>query len=49
VAENVTTAVVEDAGHWVSDENPEALTQILLNFFDELPADPSPNQETTHA
>lgn len=49
VAENVTTAVVEDAGHWVSDENPEALSQILLNFFDELPAEASPNQETTHA
>jgi pimeloyl-ACP methyl ester carboxylesterase len=35
VAEHVTSAVVEDAGHWVSDENPESLSQILLNFFDE--------------
>lgn len=37
VADNVTTAVVEDAGHWVSDESPEALSQILLKFFDARP------------
>jgi len=37
VADNVTTAVVEDAGHWVSDESPEALSQILLKFFDAQP------------
>jgi pimeloyl-ACP methyl ester carboxylesterase len=24
---------VEGAGHWVSDENPEELSRILLEFF----------------
>lgn len=33
VAESVTTAVIDGAGHWVSDENPEALTTVLLDFF----------------
>lgn len=34
IAENMTGAVVERAGHWVSDENPEGLCEILLDFFD---------------
>jgi pimeloyl-ACP methyl ester carboxylesterase len=33
VAESARSAVVEGAGHWVSDENPEGLSQILLDFF----------------
>jgi pimeloyl-ACP methyl ester carboxylesterase len=33
VAERVSTAVVEGAGHWVSDENPEELSRLLLEFF----------------
>jgi pimeloyl-ACP methyl ester carboxylesterase len=33
VAENVEVAVVDKAGHWVSDENPGALTDTLLKFF----------------
>jgi pimeloyl-ACP methyl ester carboxylesterase len=33
VAESVRTAVVENAGHWVSDENPEGLSEVLLDFF----------------
>ncbi|ONI74364.1 hypothetical protein BWI15_13690 [Kribbella sp. ALI-6-A] len=33
VAESPRSAVVSHAGHWVSDENPEELTQILLDFF----------------
>lgn len=33
VAENVSGAVIEDAGHWISDENPAELTQVLLEFF----------------
>lgn len=33
VAENPQTAIIEDAGHWLSDENPEALSQVLLDFF----------------
>ncbi len=33
VAESATSAVIEGAGHWVSDENPEALSQVLLDFF----------------
>ena len=32
-ADPVRTAVVEGAGHWVSDENPEELTRLLLEFF----------------
>lgn len=34
VAANVETAVIEGAGHWVSDENPAELTRVLLDFFD---------------
>jgi pimeloyl-ACP methyl ester carboxylesterase len=33
VADRVSTEVVEEAGHWISDENPEALTDALLKFF----------------
>ena len=28
VADNVASAVVEGAGHWLSDENPEELNRI---------------------
>jgi len=34
IAEHVATAVIEDAGHWVSDENPQGLSAALLQFFD---------------
>ena len=34
VATNVSTAVIEDAGHWVSDENPGDLTRVLFDFFE---------------
>jgi len=34
VASNVSTAVIEDAGHWVSDENPADLSRVLLEFFE---------------
>ena len=33
VADQVTIAVVEDAGHWLADENPDELSRILLDFF----------------
>ena len=33
VAEHASGAVIEDAGHWVSDENPQALTSMLLDFL----------------
>lgn len=33
VATNVTVAVVPASGHWVMEENPEATTQLVLNFF----------------
>ncbi|MBW4642811.1 MAG: alpha/beta hydrolase [Goleter apudmare HA4340-LM2] len=33
VAKNVQTAVVPGAGHWLGDENPQALTAILLEFL----------------
>lgn len=35
IADSVTTAVVENAGHWVSDENPEGLCRALFDFFDQ--------------
>jgi pimeloyl-ACP methyl ester carboxylesterase len=34
VANDVTSAVIDGAGHWVSDENPDELTRVLLDFFD---------------
>ncbi|MDP2121380.1 MAG: alpha/beta hydrolase [Hoeflea sp.] len=33
VATNVTGAVIPQAGHWLGDENPEELAQVLLEFF----------------
>lgn len=33
VAENVTTVVVPNAGHWLGDENPGFLAEQLLRFF----------------
>lgn len=33
VATQVQAAVVPEAGHWLGDENPEALATILLEFF----------------
>jgi len=37
IANNVASAVIEGAGHWVSDENPRGLADALMRFFaDEL-------------
>jgi pimeloyl-ACP methyl ester carboxylesterase len=36
VAETVMSAVIDGAGHWVSDENPAELSRVLLEFFDAL-------------
>lgn len=33
VAENVTAARVPDTGHWVPEENPQALLEMLLHFL----------------
>ena len=33
IAESVSSAVIENAGHWVSDENPADLSDALLKFF----------------
>ena len=33
VASNVTGGIIPQSGHWVGDENPDALSQILLDFF----------------
>lgn len=33
VADDVSGAVIAGAGHWISDENPAELTQVLLDFF----------------
>jgi pimeloyl-ACP methyl ester carboxylesterase len=35
VASNVTGYVVPRAGHWLGDENPEALAKALLTFFED--------------
>jgi len=32
LAEDVTRALVPDAGHWVAEENPEAFTRLLVDF-----------------
>jgi pimeloyl-ACP methyl ester carboxylesterase len=34
VASNVSSVIVENTGHWLVDENPEKLLDILLTFFD---------------
>ena len=36
VAENVAAACVPDTGHWVPEENPPALLEILLDFLSSL-------------
>jgi pimeloyl-ACP methyl ester carboxylesterase len=33
VAEDVTAVLMEDVGHWISEEKPEELARILLDFF----------------
>jgi pimeloyl-ACP methyl ester carboxylesterase len=33
VADNVQTFIVPGAGHWLGDENPDALSEALLAFF----------------
>ncbi len=35
LAENVRGVVIERAGHWLTDERPDALTRQLLTFFGE--------------
>jgi pimeloyl-ACP methyl ester carboxylesterase len=32
-ATNVTRMVIEDFGHWIYDEQPAEMTQILLSFL----------------
>jgi pimeloyl-ACP methyl ester carboxylesterase len=32
-ATNVTGMVIQDSGHWIYEEHPEEMTQILLNFL----------------
>jgi pimeloyl-ACP methyl ester carboxylesterase len=33
LGDDVRTAVIDHAGHWLSDENPEAVSETLLDFF----------------
>src|SRR5215471_1118572 len=33
VAVNVTVGIVPDSGHWVMEENPDAVTKLVLDFF----------------
>ena len=34
VASDVSTAVIPGAGHWLGDENPQAVSEALLSFFE---------------
>ena len=38
VADNVRGGLVEDCRHWIAEEQPDALSDALLRFFDEFPA-----------
>ncbi|MCA0405256.1 MAG: alpha/beta hydrolase [Proteobacteria bacterium] len=38
VATNVAGAVIPKAGHWLGDENPEALAKVLSDFFGQMPS-----------
>ena len=38
IAENVTGVRVPRTAHWIPEENPEALTDALLEFVGPLPA-----------
>ncbi|HEY8288598.1 MAG TPA: alpha/beta hydrolase, partial [Acetobacteraceae bacterium] len=33
VASNVTDRVIEDSGHWVMEEQPEATTRLVVAFL----------------
>ena len=35
VAQNIRPAVIKNAGHWLADEQPAQLTEVLLDFFGE--------------
>ena len=37
VGVNVTTTVIPEAGHWISDENPAFTAAALLDFFTQQP------------
>jgi pimeloyl-ACP methyl ester carboxylesterase len=37
LADDVSQAVVEGAGHWPADENPDELARVLLDFFGRAP------------
>lgn len=30
---NASTAVIEDAGHWLAEEQPEELSRLLVEFL----------------
>ena len=34
VAANVQSVIIENTGHWVTDENPSAVTNALISFFE---------------
>lgn len=34
VAENVESEIINNAGHWLVDENPESVFKALLTFFE---------------
>ncbi len=44
VATNVQGAVIPKAGHWLGDENPEALTKVLFDFFSAGPSPRAPDR-----
>lgn len=33
ISNSVTTKVIKNCGHYIAEEQPEELTQILINWF----------------
>jgi hypothetical protein len=47
IAENVSTAIVPSSGHWIPEEQPKALVDLILNFFNEKVQYPSSDATNT--
>jgi pimeloyl-ACP methyl ester carboxylesterase len=47
IAENVSTMIMPSSGHWIPEEQPEALADLLLKFFKEKTQYPSSDVAAT--
>jgi pimeloyl-ACP methyl ester carboxylesterase len=47
IAENVSTVIMPSSGHWIPEERPEALADLLLKFFKEKTQYPSSDVAST--